>query len=115
MNTEDYYLIGKDNTGERVWLEKPSWDCGWYWGFGYLQTMQGNREPSRARDINSHTHWDSRVDESHKNAYDWFTETFGKPTTDLWGHPREAEKGTRMCHSPTASMWRLKSRSSKRT
>ena len=29
MNTEDYYLIGKDNEGKRVWLEKPSWDCGW--------------------------------------------------------------------------------------
>ena len=23
-----------------IWLSRPSWDCGWYWGFGYL----GNRE-----------------------------------------------------------------------
>ena len=23
-------------TGERVWLDAPSWSCGWYWGFGYL-------------------------------------------------------------------------------
>lgn len=99
MNTEDYYLIGKDNEGNRVWLEKPSWDCGWYWGFGYLQTMQGNREPSKARDIASHTHWDSRVAESHKNAYDWFIETFGEPT--------KAAKGTRMCRFTDKQVWRL--------
>ena len=23
--------------GERVWLPPPSWDCGWYWGYGYIQ------------------------------------------------------------------------------
>lgn len=23
--------------GEDVWLARPSWDCGWYWGFGYVQ------------------------------------------------------------------------------
>lgn len=107
MNTEDYYLIGKDNNGKRVWLEKPSWDCGWYWGFGYLQTMQGNREPSYARDIDSHTHWDSRVSESHKNAHDWFIETFGKPTTDLWDQPRKADKDARMCRFTDKQVWRL--------
>lgn len=107
MNTEDYYLIGKDNNGKRVWLEKPSWDCGWYWGFGYLQTMQGNREPSRARDIDCHTHWDSCVSKSRKNAYDWFIETFGKPTTDLCGYPTKADKDTRMCRFTDKQVWRL--------
>ena len=105
MNTEDYYLIGKDNTGKRVWLEKPSWDCGWYWGFGYLQTMRSDLTPSAARDIDSHTHWDSRV--GHKNAYDWFIETFGEPSTDIWGHPRKADKGTRMCRFTDKQVWRL--------
>ena len=38
------YLMGKNQDGEKVWLETPSWDCGWYWGFGYLNT------------ISSHTH-----------------------------------------------------------
>lgn len=23
--------------GEDVWLARPSWNCGWYWGFGYVQ------------------------------------------------------------------------------
>lgn len=107
MNTEDYYLIGKDNEGKRVWLEKPSWDCGWYWGFGYLRTMQGNREPSKARDIDSHTHWDSSVAESHKNAHDWFVDTFGKPTTDIFGNKVKAEKGTRMCRFTDQQLWTL--------
>lgn len=107
MNTEDYYLIGTDNNGNRVWLEKPSWDGGWYWGFGYLQTMQGNREPSYARDIDCHTHWDSCVSESRKNAYDWFIETFGKPTTDLCGYPTKADKDTRMCRFTDKQVWRL--------
>lgn len=107
MNTEDYYLIGKDNNGKRVWLEKPSWDCGWYWGFGYLQTMRFDLTPSAARDIDSHTHWNYLVAESHKNAHDWFIETFGEPTTDIWGHPRKADKGTRMCRFTDNQVWRL--------
>ena len=32
------YLMGKNQDGEKVWLETPSWDCSWYWGFGYLYT-----------------------------------------------------------------------------
>jgi len=31
--------IGKlGDSGEGVFLEKHSWDCGWYWGFGYLES-----------------------------------------------------------------------------
>lgn len=26
--------------GKRVWLPPPSWDCGWYWGYGYIQNRQ---------------------------------------------------------------------------
>jgi hypothetical protein len=24
------------NDGENIYLSDPTWDCGWYWGFGYL-------------------------------------------------------------------------------
>ena len=30
--------IGYGNNGETVYLEKHSWDCDWYWAFGYLNT-----------------------------------------------------------------------------
>lgn len=107
MNTNDFYYIGKNSDGKKVWLEKPSWDCGWYWGLGYLETMVGNREPSKARDIDCHTHWDYCVSKSHKDAHDWFIETFGKPTTDMWGNPSKAEKGTRMCRFTDKQIWTL--------
>jgi hypothetical protein len=31
------YLLGKNSDGKKVWLEAPSWDCSWYWGFGYIK------------------------------------------------------------------------------
>jgi hypothetical protein len=54
-----HYLLGLNKDGEYVWLEKESWDCGWYWGFGYLHTFTNNRQPERSRDLSSHFHFDS--------------------------------------------------------
>lgn len=55
------YLLGQDADGINYWLEAPKWDCGWYWGFGYIGTYTNNRFPERSRDINSHQHWDSFI------------------------------------------------------
>lgn len=55
---KDVYLLGKDSDGIFYWLESPSWDCGWYWGFGYVETYSRNVNPSKARDIESHQHYD---------------------------------------------------------
>ena len=51
---EQKVLLGKvkDNAegyiaGERIWLTKHTWQCDWYWGFGYI----GNK--------NLHTHFSS--------------------------------------------------------
>lgn len=32
---KDKLYLGRVNN-KRIYLSKPSWDCGWYWGFGYL-------------------------------------------------------------------------------
>ena len=56
---KDIYLLGVDSNNENVWLEAPSWDCGWYWGFGYVERYTNNKNPQNARDITSHTHIDS--------------------------------------------------------
>lgn len=56
---KDVYLLGIDQDGIYYWLEAPKWDCGWYWGFGYVQTFTNNTNPKKARDINSHEHIDS--------------------------------------------------------
>ena len=58
---KDIYLLGQDSDGVNYWLESPSWDCGWYWGFGYVETYTNNKNPSVARDIDSHQHFDGFV------------------------------------------------------
>lgn len=56
---KDIYYLGKDTTtGENYWLEGATWDCNWYWGFGYVETYTNNNDPSRARDISSHSHFE---------------------------------------------------------
>lgn len=52
------YLVGQLKDGSNIWLEEATWDCDWYWGFGYLETYAGNCKPSSARDISSHQHVD---------------------------------------------------------
>lgn len=65
---KDVYLLGEDSDGIKYWLEAPSWDCGWYWGFGYVETYQNNREPSKARDIDSHSHFEGLVFKNGKDG-----------------------------------------------
>lgn len=36
-----------------VFIVRPTWDCGWYWGFGYLERWNG-----RKGDIDFHSHID---------------------------------------------------------
>ena len=51
------YLIGIDVNGDYIWLEAPKWDCGWYWGFGYIETYTNNKHPEKSNDISSHSHF----------------------------------------------------------
>lgn len=78
------YLLGEKD-GEKIWLVAPSWDCGWYWGFGYLEAY-GRRFGQL--DITTHTHFDSEILNNGKtNAFNYFKEYFTKtPLTDseIW-------------------------------
>lgn len=58
---KDIYLLGADEEGTRYWLEEATFDCDWYWGFGYIETYTNNKNPGLARDINSHEHYDSKI------------------------------------------------------
>lgn len=60
---KDIYLLGIDEQGIKYWLESPTWDCGWYWGFGYIETYTNNRSPKSSRDISSHQHADKFLSE----------------------------------------------------
>lgn len=60
--------------GEKVWLEPPYWDCGWYWGYGYIHNK------------NLHTHF-SMLD-TNDNLYNAiqkrFNNTFSLQGSNLW-------------------------------
>lgn len=51
---------------ENIYLSPPSWDCGWYWGFGYLVNK------------NCHYHVDSLTRNENVDLYDAFKKHFGK-------------------------------------
>jgi hypothetical protein len=46
-------------SGKKIWLEAASFDCGWYWGFGYLEQYTNENCPSKSKDITLHTHYNS--------------------------------------------------------
>ena len=54
-----YFLLGCDKDGTKYFLEEARFDCGWYWGIGYVETFTNNRNPALSKDISSHTHFDS--------------------------------------------------------
>lgn len=84
---KEIYLLGKDKEGILYWLEEPKWDCGWYWGCGYVETYTNNKNPSIARDIESHQHFDGLFFNKNKNGYDNFKEFFDETTVtdkELW-------------------------------
>lgn len=73
------YLIGERN-GVKIWLEEASWDCGWYWGFGYIEEYN-----KRYTDINSHTYFSNYF--CNSNCIEEFKKDFDKITlndSELW-------------------------------
>lgn len=81
------YLLGIDNDGIYRWLEEPSWDCGWYWGFGYIESYTINDHPERSKDINEHTHFDTLFINRNGMIFDNFKKFFKEtPLSDpeIW-------------------------------
>lgn len=81
------YLLGIGEDGKKYWLEAPSWDCNWYWGFGYVETYTNNNRPDLSRDISSHQHFDGLFFNRKKNGYEAFKEFFKSSTLiddEIW-------------------------------
>jgi hypothetical protein len=82
-----HFLLGIDRQGSKVWLEDFSWDCGWYWGGGYLHTFTNNSNPEASRDISSHYHFDGINNGKNINLFDAFNEHFTKSVlseNEIW-------------------------------
>lgn len=70
---EKNYLLGiSKEDKKKVWLAKASWDCGWYWGFGYVETYN-----KWETDIYEHNHFDSLFlkEDIFHSFVDYFEET----------------------------------------
>ena len=72
------FLIGTDKNGEKCWLEEGTWDCGWYWGFGYIEVYTNQNNPNASSNIRLHTHFDGRMGEHKANWFDAFKAEFPK-------------------------------------
>lgn len=75
------YLLGTDKNGRKLFLVEPSWDCGWYYGFGYVETYTNNTDPERSRDIASHNHFNYLFG-NNCNLYDGFKGIIKDSTLD---------------------------------
>ena len=73
---KNVYLLGADREGTYYWLEEATWDCGWYWGAGYVETYTNNKRPDISRDINSHQHFDGLFFNGQKMCKDMFDDFF---------------------------------------
>ena len=66
---KDCYLIGRDKNGDVIWLEAAKWECGWYWGFGYVETYTKQLDPANSVDISSHQHWSGLLGRQSDGSY----------------------------------------------
>ena len=64
INGKDKVFFGtRKEDNRRIYISKPPFDCGWYWGFGYL----GNsREHYHLSSYAQKTHYFQFADGSHK-------------------------------------------------
>ena len=51
-----YQLLLGTRMGEKYWLEKATFDCGWYWGVGYVEHYTGNGAGDKT--WRGHSHFD---------------------------------------------------------
>ena len=69
------YLLGVESDGTRYYLEEGSFDCSWYWGFGYVESK------------NSHSHFDGMFLKGNQDAFKMFKSFFVEVTLtddEIW-------------------------------
>jgi hypothetical protein len=70
-------LLGENN-GEKIYLSPPSWDCGWYWGFGYLGNKDCHYHVDGLKKIETYDHKKQVWNYELVNLYEGFKRHFGK-------------------------------------
>ena len=78
-----YFLIGKELNGPYWYLQKATFDCGWYWGLGYMCTFTNQVHPERSRDIEELTHFDYLfLNNQNRHGFDMFNDFFEATVLD---------------------------------
>ena len=62
-----YFLGVRKEDNKKIYLTEATWDCGWYWGFGYVNSFKKG-------DIYDHQHFDTLF--LKKNIFDSFKNYF---------------------------------------
>lgn len=81
-------LLGK-NDGQNIYLSPPSWDCNWYWGFGYLGNKDCHYHIDGLKKIETYNLEAKAWTHERVNLYDGFKRHFGesflvKRDKDIW-------------------------------
>ena len=83
-----YHYIGTGPNGENMRLQESTFDCGWYWSIGYIETFTNKRAPWNSIDIESHTHFEYLMTRNrYQNWFDAFNEQFKNPfltESEVW-------------------------------
>lgn len=66
--TEKFMLGLRD--GQKIFLSSPSWDCGWYWGFGYLGNKDCHYFVECLERVENYVWYKDESDGKHKCAMD---------------------------------------------
>lgn len=69
-------LIGEHDK-KKIYLSAPSWDCDWYWGFGYLGNKNCHYHVDGLKKIEKYNSEKSSWEYKFVNLYDGFREHFG--------------------------------------
>lgn len=64
MSKERFFFGTRKSDNKKIYLTKPSWDCGWYWSFGYLGNSREHYHLDSYRTVN---HYLKLEDGSHKS------------------------------------------------
>ncbi len=74
---------------ENIYLSPPSWDCDWYWGFGYIGNKNCHYHIDGLKKIETYNFEKKVFEYEFVNLYDGFKRHFGdsfivKEDKDIW-------------------------------
>ncbi len=67
-SSKDMFLLGVTKDKARIYLERGSWDCSWYYGFGYIETF----DPQHS----AHSHFSGFNEDRNQDLRSAFLEFF---------------------------------------